>query len=506
MIDWASKLDNFGRNLISELRGNPDHLSTEINIIIESLKQGGFVEQFDNMKGFNKSSVSRAVAACQMTIFDAKNGPEQDGDRKAMRRHWYSWWKTTFAQPFSEQLGEDVQSERWGVNWFAMLSTTYSYYVDRLDVTYHDLWVRDASRMMQSFYQKLFADCNIVVCIEKDSAFEDFEMAAKAVGATAIYSGKGKSSKGAIEKMLQTAFDWNPEWPYDPFTAKDPLIVLVVSDFDFDGHAVIDPTFSEQISRYTDHVVSQRVGIVPQQFVDVTGRTWEDAVETNDAYRLKLKNDGYLRWAAEHALFWHRCNECGHEFVGQGGDWISKKGGFDACVKCPKCGRLTSLLYIDKDSDARGFEVEAIYTRQYYSLIVDALLKVLDFDALLSKMRDECKANAGNAVEPIIDDILSENDSYQRLLEEFEQLETKKQDFENRARSELLTYAEPNITKFRHLQDDPAPADFQGYVSSASGYVTPWRPFSIALRTDALTELVRDEQGIRIDELKKEVL
>lgn len=523
MVNWNSKLDNFGRNLVDALGGDPSWLSTETNIVIEALRSKitteidedgnehsypqSFVQRFSDMKGFNKSSVSRAVVACQMTIFDANDGPEMDGDRKAMRRHWYSWWKTTFAQPFSEQLGEDVQSERWGINWFAMLSTTYSHYVDKLDVTYHDLWVRDASRMMKDFYAKLFADCDIVVCIEKDSAFEDFTIAAQAIGATAIYSGKGKSSKGAIEKLLQTAFNWQPEWPLDPFTAENPLIVLVVSDFDFDGHAVIDPTFSEQISRYTNHVVSQRVGIVPQQFVDVTGRTWEDAVETNDAYRLKLKNDGYLRWASENALFWHECLECGHPFVGQGADWQDKNGRKHySFIKCPLCSGLTTIKVIDKNSDARGFEVEALYTRQYYGLIVDALLKVLDFDYLLSKMRDECVANASQAVEPIVNDILTANESYQRLLEEFERLEKVKQEVENDIREELLKTATPNISAFRHLQDNPIPDDFREYVAGVSGYVTPWRPFSQTLRTDALTELVRNRQSMRIGEMEKEVI
>ncbi len=45
MINWSSKLDNFGRNLIDALGGDPSWLSTEKNIVIEALKQGDFAEQ-----------------------------------------------------------------------------------------------------------------------------------------------------------------------------------------------------------------------------------------------------------------------------------------------------------------------------------------------------------------------------------------------------------------------------------------------------------------------------
>lgn len=388
-----------------------------------------------------------------------------------------------------------------------MLSTTYSHYVDKLDVTYHDLWVRDASRMMKSFYQKLFRDCQIVVCIEKDSAFEDFETAAKAIGATAVYSGKGKSSKGAIEKLLQEAFQWNPEYPGDPFHETSPLIVLVVSDFDFDGHAVIDPTFSEQISRYTNHVVSQRVGIMPDQFLALSGKTFEQAFASNDAYKLKIKNDGYIKWSAENALFWHECGDCGHGFVAQGGDYKDKTGHSHYCfVTCPKCDAFTDFVNIDKNSDARGFEVEALYTRQYYKLIVDALLKVLDFDYLVSKLRDECQASSHDAVAPIKQDILDANESYQRLLAEFERLEKVKKEFEDRVERSLHDVAKCNTSMFRKLEDDPLPEDFREYVSKASGYVTPWRPFSARKRTVKLTAWLRDTMSRIIGNFITEVI
>lgn len=507
MIDWTSKLDPFGRYIITELGGDPDSLSTSENIITISLRDETFVETYGEIKGFNKSSMARVASVCQMVVFDHCNGPEQDGERKAMRRHWYAWFKTTFAQPFSEQLGEDIQGERWGRNWFALLSTTYSHFVDRLGLTYHDLWVNDASRMMKGLYGRLFNECNIVICVEKDSLFDDFEPAAKAIGATAIYSGKGKSSKAGIEKLLKTTFYWQPDQQHDPFDAQDPLIVLTISDFDFDGESVIDPTFAAQLGRYTNHVVSARVGIQPGAFRIVTGRTWQDAVETNDAYAVKMKNSGYLKWAAEKALFWHKCRECGNAFVEQGADLCDEKTGKRFCfVKCPECGSSAEFLFVDKDTTAYGFEVEAMFTRDYYGLIVKALLTVLDFDYLVSKLRDECRADPRQAIVPAVQQILEENASYKKLLQEFERLEIIKSEFEDRAKNGLEAQAVSMVGQWRNEEEDPTPDDFEAYVKGVQGYVSVWRPFAQALRTKKLTAWVFKTCQDTIEKFKEETI
>ncbi len=47
MINWASKLDNFGRNLIGALGGDPSWLSTEKNIVIEALRSSKITTEID---------------------------------------------------------------------------------------------------------------------------------------------------------------------------------------------------------------------------------------------------------------------------------------------------------------------------------------------------------------------------------------------------------------------------------------------------------------------------
>ncbi len=497
MIYWNEKLDDFGQRLISAIGADPSWLPTDHNPIVRALQSGDFVEKYSHLKGFNKSAVSRAVTVCQMTFFDQYGGPEGDNERKALRRHWYTWYKTTFAQPFSEQLGEDLQSERWGINWSALLSTTYAYFVDNKNVTYHDLWVKDASRMIESFYGSLFRGLNVIICVEKDSLFEDFTAAARAIGARAVYSGKGKTSKAATEKLLQDAFGWYPE-SEDPFSYDSPLRVLTISDFDFDGHMVIDPTFGEQLRRYTNHVIESRVGIMPENHSD-----WDLAVKNRDAYKVKLKNSGYLAWAAKHALFAYHCEACEHDFIAQGADYGGDGDNYHYTLAvCPGCSTVAGGQQVTKDTIAYGFEVESLHTREYYRLIVDALLRVLDFETIVRRLREECIASASQAVEPIVQVVLARNESYQetlRKLAEFDKLREIKQDFERQAQQELEQFTRRHKGDFEHIEDDPDTEEFVEYVEDASAYTNAWRPFSEEKRTvrlQALT-LVRQAQTIK---------
>lgn len=303
--NWSDFLDGFGIRMLEELGEDASYLSGEYNPITQALKNDPeFVAKYQGLKGFNRKGLSRVATICQMAVFDRQDGPERDGKRKALRRHWYSWYKQ-FAQNLSGQLGEDLQSERWGLNWNGRQSQIYAEYVDKAGLTYKDLWIEDASRMIEHFWDKLFSTCHIVIAVEKDSLFADFKSAAKAIGASAVFSGKGKSSKAATEKMLREVFYWSQDGSaFD----NDPLIILHISDHDFDGEAVIGPTFATQARRYTNNVLEARVGIRPRNVTD-KGHSLDDKW-----YQIKLSNSGYERWAEKKALFLARCQNCGRNW------------------------------------------------------------------------------------------------------------------------------------------------------------------------------------------------
>jgi len=485
---WENLLDSFGHSILEALGEDPYYLPTDHNPITQALKDSQFIEKYGDMPGFSRASLARAAVLCQMVIFDASGGPDEDGDAKALRRHWYQYFKTEFAQPLAHLLG-DVTINAQGVAvvndlaWTQRLSTTYAYFVDRCGVTYKDLWVKDASRMMESFWDVLFRGCHIVLCVEKDSLFDDFIAAAKALGAKAAYSGKGKTSKAATEKLLRDAFGWRKD--YDPFSFENPLIIIHLSDFDFDGEAVIGPTFGEQARRYTQWVVEARIGIEPKQVTN-------EGLELPDKwYIVKTSNNGYVRWAERQALYHARC-ECGHVWAVQG-----INGHY-----CPVC---QSPVELDaRRDDPHGLEVEALKTRDYYGLVVTALLEVLPIDYIIDKLRDECVANSYDAAREVTEDVLAQNPDYQRLLQEFDRLNEIKQEFEDQVRDELEAVAAPHEEDWRDDDDDPTEEDFQKHVVSATDYTGPWRPFRKSDRTAELVKWLREEAEDTIQELAAE--
>ena len=483
-MNWYRLIDGFGRQLLSHLGEDPNDLPTDHNPVTRALQDPDFVSNYDHIPGFNRIALSRLATICQMIVFDEQGGPEGDDQPKALRRHWYSWYKVDFAQPLAQQLG-DFKTNGSGVQvmndlaWSARLSVTYAAFVDNNDVTYTDLWVEDASRMIERIGQRLFRKCHIIVAVEKDSLFGDFQAAAKALGARAVYSGKGKSSKAAIEKLLRETFGWSEG--YDPFR-DDPLIILHISDYDYDGEQVIGPCFADQAHRYVDNILEARVGVQPENVID------KGHDPTEKWYQVKIGNKGYQDWARHSAMFLATCWQ-GHQFP-----VVAAHNQYDGLDhECPHCGTPANLIKIGDDT-AYGFEVEALRTRDYYSLLVYALLKVLDFEYILEQLRDECMADVYDAAQKVLQDVLDNNDSYIALLEEFDRLEEIKQKFERDVQETLINAGQPHQNDWWDEEDDPEVQDFVDYVVQSNDWSGAWRPFSTQVRTDKLTEWLEENE------------
>jgi len=458
------------------------YLPIDRNPVTEALQKEDFVERYSDLPGFSRIGVCRVATLCQMTVYDHQGGPEGDGKPKALRRHWYTWFKARLAQPLAFQLG-DVTIGDGGVEqmndiaWFQRLSQTYAALVDTWEVTYQDLWVRDASRMMEGFHTRLFEGCHLVVAVEKDSLLEDFEDAARALGAHVVFSGKGKSGKAGIERMIRDHFQWQAG--YSPFTADAPLIILHISDHDYDGEAVIGPSFGKQSARYASHVLEARVGIIPHQVVR--------AGEQPDWYRVKIINNSYRAWAEEQAMFLATCGTCGAEWPVHRIIQYEE----DVVHNCPDCLGEALPLQIGMDT-AYGFQVEALTTYEYRALMVAALLRVLPFDYIVKCLRDDCQASSYEAAVSVQGAMCEQNESYQELLAEVQRLQDLKYAFENRVTGALQELGDDHATDWREEEDDPKPDDFEDYVKEASGWDGPWRPFSPDVRTELLTEWLQE--------------
>lgn len=516
-------LPGLTHNPVTERLATDENFVTDMEVMFE--------------KAFNRTSLSKLATLCQMCVFDNIGGPERDNKPKALRRHWYAWYKTKFAQPAAFQWGDYTEVNNVvvysDIAWSQRLSQTYAWFVDNaayqddkcpgcerttltldgtecyacewtghvLDITctYKDLWVEDASRMMARAQGELFKNSHIVVAVEKDSLFSDFEQAAKALGATCIISGKGKSSKAAIEKMLRDHFRWTSQpikdWNWQTqtmrtrppiFSRERPMHIIHVSDHDYDGEAVIGPTFAEQVRRYTPHVKEARVGIKPE---DLTVKGYDLG---DQMYSVKLSNEGYKKWARRQALFLTECVDCGHTVLTKGtaeerSDWAQVWP-----YQCTECNGPLATITVEgaNNNIAYGLEVEAMTVADYRDLMVWSLLTILDFDFIVLRLRAETLANDEYAAIEVRDAMLRNNPSYQELLAAFDELERKKRRFENAVKKSLWPITSHLANCYEWQGDDPGEQDYVAHVERADW--GPWRPFSTETRTAMLVSDIQE--------------
>lgn len=480
--DWSSCLDPVGVEVLERLGYSAWSLPDDHNPIVDAVQGGNWGDLTAGIKGLTREAVARMAIVCQMPVYDAQGGPDGDGERKGLRRQWYAWFKVQFSQDAARVFGDEYNADAWN----GRMSACFGYLVDKKNVTYHELWVKDASRMMNSTRGRLYRGCHILFAVEKDSLFEDFQAAANAMGAACLVSGKGKMSKAATEKVLQQHFGW--EVGYDPFSYDEPLIVLHLSDHDYSGEAVIGPTFGEQLRRYTPHVLEARIGILP---TTVPRKEWPARW-----YEVPVKHSGDVTWANEKSLLDVECVSCGTR--------VSISGVYDQCPECyqqaaphiaaEKDGRQVKLYLMP-----HGFEVEAMPTRTYYEYAVTALLEVLDFYDILEHLRDECKADSWAAAEHITSRLLQFHKGYNALEEEIRRLRDIAANYEDEMRDRLRNLGYPMEGDFRDLEDDPEESEFYEHVESASRHTGPWEPFDPQVRTDALVRRLRAQNR---DEIK----
>ena len=512
---WHMNGDMFS-NMRVDLDWPHEWPSNPINEILRDEQLWNHACQFP---GINGTSLARAQSICQQLMWQGK-GPEDDQLPKTLRKLWYAGHKESF-QRISERLKvwrkngkmDDTQAN-------ATLSKVYGEFVDTGLVTYLDLYVKDGSRTFQVWpeYERLPAPLgNILFAIEKDAAYEDVSLMARALGAAVAMSGGGKMGKAGTENMVRAAFStrWDTETPGDLVTADNPLYVLVISDWDYDGEAVIAKTFVDQIERYIDKHLIQwvRVGIEPRQ-VTAMGYTPDDK-----AYRVKNDvNGAYSEWCQRNGLF----NVNGHWV--QGMDHIEPyqidrvlpsfltQEEREQAIERPTHKDLVAIF---KELSPWGYELDALKRVEYATLVIDGLLEMIPWDTLIDTLSRKAWSNNDTVTQDLVRDILKDNPEYSALAEHLEELkewfaakvqelEDKAEEFESDLYKELFTLVEQHDEDDRIKDNDPY-TDVDQLVRHMrrKDIWNYWQPFSRYTRNAAHQHLVEVEHPDKLDELRQ---
>jgi hypothetical protein len=502
-------------------------------------------------KTVTMSSVCDSLLICGFYILDNRKGPEGDGARQMMRKHWYAWLKSPL-QKLAIRLGkalmENGTPDSESLN--ALISKRVGEWNEKGLLEYRQVWIENNTTKFLVNPNAL-SEYNIVICCEKDAAFAGVCLSGIAMGALAVYSGGGKSSRAGIEKLYYACLK-------DRLRYSERLIVLTISDYDTDGESVIAPTFTEQLSTYIDRnrIDSIRVGVDPDQLVEFN-YLWADK-----EYEVKYNvGDGmaknYLIWCAQKAVFYYECENCGN-----GGPHV---GGV-----CESCGyaHLPENVPLDKgelalwkeeyirfyqQNSPKGFELDALTRVDYCSLLVKGLTDIIDFGEYVENLSQKMQVSPYSVGYDLTERILSENTSYQEIdaysnkLQEWfrgmtELLDQRRREIREDIRSEMQDLAEALSGDERVFQDDPRVdiGDLIRHMENARfnlgrceycyrpvdqcvdpeghkrrGYhkdvpeselfegVESFQPFSAQDREANLLEIVQDDHFDRIEELKR---
>lgn len=357
------------------------------------------------------TSFFQDLAICQFYVMDNLKGPEGDGARQMLRKHWYAWGKIAL-QPAAIRMGIGLKgglpdSEAL----YDLMSTTLGDWNRDGLLEYRGVWVENNSTQIFLNDQVLpYPYDGIVICCEKDAAFNGVVVSGKAMGARAIYSGGGKSSRSGIEKLYYSSLQ-------GLVRQGRTIYVLVISDWDTDGEAVIAPTFVEQLKTYipSNQLSWTRVGIKPEQ-IEQFGYAIPDKW-----YQVKWDVSGqlnYLEWCATHGLFEYTC-VCGHADIKVG-------------AICPNCGTVMLPREINRPDprdkvdmiwykeqfqkfyqvySPMGFELDALTRVDYCSLLVSGLSQLIDIDDLRNNLSEEQRPDSWNVAYQIRSQVESENNS-----------------------------------------------------------------------------------------------
>jgi hypothetical protein len=481
-----------------------------------------FVEIASRLNGKDQPNLDgccRAAALMQMYIYDRIGGPDSTFKGRGIRRHWYAYFKQ-FSQYLAfatgkTKTGQMGVAEMNDIQWSGRLSQIYAGWVQSKRVTYQDLWVEDSSRMYRVFSEPLYPTLRVILAVEKDSQFDDFEGVARALGASALISGKGKQSAAATEKMLRE-LGWGSPYNSNPF--PDGIVVISVSDYDTDGEQVIAPTHAEQMRRYVDDVKEIRVGITPLQ-VHTNSEGNLDEV-WNKSYQLKLSNSSYREWADLKAIFLATCSECGNRQPVMGTD-MKEFLEYASLACCTRCG---SSLNIEKDDYdvPHGYEVEALNMVEQHRDLVHALLQRVSWDKIVDELRKLAIPDPYSVTGVLVGKIAQQNVDMDKVQRIISILEDQIHSAEMKLRDLASGDVSDALSDMHHILvsegGDPTVEEFNRYVMNNSGsrWVSAWRPFNIGDRQQLALDLIemnypdieanmKSAQLLDFDKLKSEI-
>lgn len=290
-----------------------------------------------------------------------------DGYR-SLRNFWYHPIK-----PILSKLGyleKESDDDDPGRRLSQDLSDTIGELVKNGILTYRDLYIVDNSRQMTVPSEEMDEPYvsvggyqvrgriypNIILAVEKDTAYATIEDLADFIGCSAI-SGKGQDALAAMEKLLYSA--------RDDLYDDEPIYIATITDYDPSGYSIAN-TFIEQA-----HVTAANLGIANEVRTERLGINVEQLSETDvDNYRYMIVPSKKREKQAQ--------------------KWLEETGGIDG------------ELY--------GLELDALTNAQMRDIFITGIAPLVDETELVgsNSKRAYLADIVGAAIEPIVVEVVDQ--------------------------------------------------------------------------------------------------
>jgi len=520
-------LSPFSDEEIDELVEAGDMFEHEAEALRETQARGSelaeLIEPFVwNGKRPNKGALLRAYVICQTNVLNNSGGPIGNRELGTLRQRWYASksdramgfkfvsqaleryyvrsadvvkvpdertmsqarvqgaqrveFKVTFKakqqKELEQELGRDALVYTWPKDgWGRVYAQTHSAILADLvrdGLTYEELWVREASRDVET-YQPLLPQFHGILILEKQGLFEHFQKFCERAGVPILLAMSGNNAFSGVETIINDSLrDW--EGRLKP-TSENPLKMFSITDFDPAGMGPVEAGAVAQFERYLPGAVElHRVGVMPDQLREL-GRSVIQA-----GYEIEVKNQMYQDWADEFGV------------------------------------KIGDRVY--------GIELEALTPEQYVKALIEAMVKALGGDdELKERLATMAEPNWGHVRRTLTNEVNGMSD----LINKLAMLKDWAEEREYEQRSIGETFIDGAIgdddddeawrnedrvkelieERVKEQKDSIEIDDFVGHVSGKSWGYGSWRPVDSDQADRAVMDVFRDEKSDEMEQTAK---
>ena len=316
-----------------------------------------------NVKGFTWKNMGMAWGICEADLLKTVN--KETGSLRVL---WYRSFKLYAMRVMDGNV--DLNKAN------AILSQSLAGLVRTGEYLYEDFCIEDFA--YNKNFNEFIKDLNVVLFVEKSSEMPKFTKSCEILGIKVIIAGSGRPNFSSTEYIFTNFFK-------NSVSENNPIRILTLSDYDYDGVVPIANAFIKQMQHYSKYVKSARVGLNAEQ-IPKNRQSADDAL-----YMVKQDNKN-----------------------------------------APKEKWMEENLFKDKKNRYLGSEVESMEFKFYYKFLWDALKETgVTYQDYVNKQYEAIQPDAKAVAKEIATEMLRDEGAFNEIENQILNLQEKRSNLIN---------------------------------------------------------------------------